>query len=366
MALRGYRMSDVDWTLERLASRWIRCVWRTPGCAPGRDSRRCAGDRPGSEPDLRRRRDAPPRPAHRRAGAASLEKHRVIVGADPPSAWTASAQTVVATTPNVMTPPGHPCRQRRPGRLRPLVDGRRSGEPSRSRGQHGRRPAASPAGPAAAVRRPGGGTRGGPMIGRGVGTVEVAASVERCSRRWSTCRRRTGGWWRRRLFPWRASVAVPEVGSRIAALTGFAGIGVLDTMTVTVYDPPHRWETEHTGGASRASASSGWSPSSTRVRVITWAEEVELPVGYWAPRFDGRQAAGPVGSGLSASAGWPGVWRTAVCCSIRLRAASASSTRTHAGSPRSNARGGDRAIGSGAGGPTPRPSTSPTTTTSGA
>lgn len=82
-----------------------------------------------------------------------------------------------------------------------------------------------------------------------------------------------------RLFALEGQVAVPEVGSRIAALTGIAGIGVLDTMTVTVYEPPHRWETVHTGkafkgvGVFRVEQAGAGS-------LVTWGEEIPLPLGF--------------------------------------------------------------------------------------
>lgn len=81
-----------------------------------------------------------------------------------------------------------------------------------------------------------------------------------------------------RLFALDSGVEVPGVGSQIAALTGLAGIGVLDTMTVTVYDPPHRWETSHTGNAIKGVGIFTVEPGPRGARV-TWAEEVELPFG---------------------------------------------------------------------------------------
>jgi hypothetical protein len=81
-----------------------------------------------------------------------------------------------------------------------------------------------------------------------------------------------------RLFALDGDVDVPGVGSKIAALTGLAGFGVLDTMTVTVYDPPHRWETSHTGNAIKGIGIFTVEPGPKGARV-TWAEEVDLPFG---------------------------------------------------------------------------------------
>ncbi|MET3803460.1 uncharacterized protein YndB with AHSA1/START domain [Nakamurella sp. UYEF19] len=102
-----------------------------------------------------------------------------------------------------------------------------------------------------------------------------------------------------RLFALEGEVDVPEVGSRIAALTGIAGIGVLDTMTVTVFDPPHRWETVHTGNAFKGIGIFSVEPGPLGARV-TWAEEVDLPLGALG-RFGWNFAKPLVRWGLSES-----------------------------------------------------------------
>lgn len=80
------------------------------------------------------------------------------------------------------------------------------------------------------------------------------------------------------LFGLESHAEVPEVGSQIAALTGLGGFGVLDTMTVTVFDPPHRWETSHTGHAIKGIGIFTVEPVPGGSRV-TWAEELDLPLG---------------------------------------------------------------------------------------
>ena len=80
-----------------------------------------------------------------------------------------------------------------------------------------------------------------------------------------------------RLFGLSGPVGVPEVGSRLAALTGVAGIGVLDLMVVTRYEPPVRWETDHVGAfRGRGVFAVESLPSGSRA---VWVEEVELPFG---------------------------------------------------------------------------------------
>lgn len=69
-----------------------------------------------------------------------------------------------------------------------------------------------------------------------------------------------------------------SVGSRIDAFTGVSRLGVLDTMTITAWEPPHRVEVLHDGkllrgpGAIEVRAAGGGS-------VLTWSEDLELPFG---------------------------------------------------------------------------------------
>lgn len=81
------------------------------------------------------------------------------------------------------------------------------------------------------------------------------------------------------LFPLDGDVAVPHAGSRMAALTGIGGVGVLDTMVVTVFDPPRRWETTHTGNAFKGVGIFLVDPIPGGGARITWREEIELPLG---------------------------------------------------------------------------------------
>jgi len=80
------------------------------------------------------------------------------------------------------------------------------------------------------------------------------------------------------LYPIDGSVSIPQVGSRMAAFTGLGSIGFLDTMMVTVYDPPWRWITQHEGEFVRGVGifEVQQTPGGSRV---TWAEELDLPFG---------------------------------------------------------------------------------------
>ena len=101
------------------------------------------------------------------------------------------------------------------------------------------------------------------------------------------------------LFALDGDVDVPLVGSKIAALTGLAGIGVLDTMTVTVYEPPNRWITEHTGNAFKGTGIFEVEPTPDGARV-TWTEEIDLPLGLLG-RLGWKVAEPLVRWGLTAS-----------------------------------------------------------------
>jgi uncharacterized protein YndB with AHSA1/START domain len=81
-----------------------------------------------------------------------------------------------------------------------------------------------------------------------------------------------------RLYPLAGDVDLPAVGARLAAFTGLGDVGFLDVMTVTEYDPPHRWVVRHDGafvqgvGIFLVETVDG----GTRVR---WIEDLELPFG---------------------------------------------------------------------------------------
>ena len=84
-----------------------------------------------------------------------------------------------------------------------------------------------------------------------------------------------------RLFALDGPVVVPEVGARLAALTGLGGIGFLDTMVVTAFEAGRKWEVLHTGRVVRGTGVFSVEPvgtAGTRCRV-SWAEVVELPLG---------------------------------------------------------------------------------------
>ena len=81
-----------------------------------------------------------------------------------------------------------------------------------------------------------------------------------------------------RLYPVQADVPVPLAGSRVAAFTGVGGVGFLDTMTVTAYDPPHRWVVDKDGDLLRGIGTMRVTPTPGGCRA-TWSNELTLPFG---------------------------------------------------------------------------------------
>lgn len=69
-----------------------------------------------------------------------------------------------------------------------------------------------------------------------------------------------------------------SAGSRLVAFTGVAGVGFLDRMEITAWEPPHRCAVRHTGrlvrgtGLFEAERAPGGS-------VFRWTERLDLPFG---------------------------------------------------------------------------------------
>lgn len=90
-------------------------------------------------------------------------------------------------------------------------------------------------------------------------------------------------------------------GSEVSAFTGVGRFGFLDTMTITVWQPPHRCEVLHTGRVVRGT---GWMATAPRGGaesagagqdagcVFIWGESLELPLG-WLGRI-GWVVVGPL------------------------------------------------------------------------
>ncbi|MTD13669.1 SRPBCC family protein [Nakamurella sp. YIM 132087] len=80
------------------------------------------------------------------------------------------------------------------------------------------------------------------------------------------------------LFPLAGEHPVPEVGSRMAALTGLGGAGVLDQMEVIAFRPPELWEVRHLGRLISGRGVFQVQDQGERC-TVEWYEELELPFG---------------------------------------------------------------------------------------
>lgn len=70
-----------------------------------------------------------------------------------------------------------------------------------------------------------------------------------------------------------------SVGSELAALTGIGGIGVTDSMRITVWDAPARCEMRHLGRVVRGTGIFAVVPRGRDAATFEWTEELELPLG---------------------------------------------------------------------------------------
>jgi len=68
-------------------------------------------------------------------------------------------------------------------------------------------------------------------------------------------------------------------GATIAAFTGIGPVGFLDTMTITVWEPPHRAVVRHTGTVVRGSGAFEVEAVGTGRSRVVWSEWVVLPFG---------------------------------------------------------------------------------------
>jgi hypothetical protein len=68
------------------------------------------------------------------------------------------------------------------------------------------------------------------------------------------------------------------LGGRIEAFTGLGRVGFLDTMEITVWEPPHRCEVLHTGKVVRGTGVFVVEPRPGGSRFV-WEETLELPLG---------------------------------------------------------------------------------------
>jgi polyketide cyclase/dehydrase/lipid transport protein len=70
-----------------------------------------------------------------------------------------------------------------------------------------------------------------------------------------------------------------SVGSEVEAVTGIRGIGVTDSMRITVWDAPSRCEMRHLGRVVRGTGIFAVQPGGRDVATFEWIEQLELPLG---------------------------------------------------------------------------------------
>lgn len=68
------------------------------------------------------------------------------------------------------------------------------------------------------------------------------------------------------------------LGSRLAAFTGFGGVGVLDTMRITEFEAPQHCKVSHDGAILRGEGGFDLSAGGPRTTTVVWWETLYLPV----------------------------------------------------------------------------------------
>ena len=90
------------------------------------------------------------------------------------------------------------------------------------------------------------------------------------------------GDWMLQTRVWVTSRINTGVGTEISAFTGIARFGILDTMTVTKWDPPFACDVIHTGTVIKGSGSFELVEISPGVTRFDWSEEVLAPrIIFW-------------------------------------------------------------------------------------
>ena len=89
----------------------------------------------------------------------------------------------------------------------------------------------------------------------------------------------TQGQWMLGTRVWTEGGPANGVGGTIAAFTGIGKLGFLDTMEITVWEPPVRCEVLHTGKVVRGSGIFVVEPTSQTTCRFVWSEVLDLPFG---------------------------------------------------------------------------------------
>jgi hypothetical protein len=108
-------------------------------------------------------------------------------------------------------------------------------------------------------------------------TVDVDAPVERT---WAGATDWAGqGDWMLGTRVWPTKQDGQGVGGGIEAFTGMGPLGFLDTMDITLWEPPHRCHVLHTGRVVRGTGAFEVKSRGPQQSTFVWREDLELPLG---------------------------------------------------------------------------------------
>jgi hypothetical protein len=85
------------------------------------------------------------------------------------------------------------------------------------------------------------------------------------------------GEWMLQTKVWVTSEITQGVGTSINAFTGVGRLGVLDSMTVTSWQPPHTCDVLHTGKIIRGTGRFHLREHTSKTTILDWSEEVIAP-----------------------------------------------------------------------------------------
>jgi len=85
------------------------------------------------------------------------------------------------------------------------------------------------------------------------------------------------GEWMLQTKVWVTSEITEGVGTSINAFTGIGPLGVLDSMTVTAWQPPHTCDVLHTGKIIKGTGRFHLRELNAQTTIFDWSEEVLAP-----------------------------------------------------------------------------------------
>ena len=85
------------------------------------------------------------------------------------------------------------------------------------------------------------------------------------------------GDWMLQTKVWVTSQITQGVGTSISAFTGIGPLGILDTMSVTSWQPPHTCDVVHTGRIIKGTGRFHLREINPQTTIFDWSEEVIAP-----------------------------------------------------------------------------------------